>query len=128
MKFATVSKTMLLGLAVLLASTAFASPKASLSLSNPVTVNGATLKPGDYRVQWEGNGPSVEVSFLQGNKVIAKVPAQLVQLQAPSANDAALTQPNGSGPSALSGIRFQGKKYALDLAASTDAMQVGGAK
>ena len=50
MKFATVSvsisKTLVLGVALLLASSAFAATKASLQLSNPVTVNGTTLQAG----------------------------------------------------------------------------------
>jgi hypothetical protein len=49
MKFASVSKSVVLGLALLLASSAFAGTKASLLLNNPVTVNGTTLKPGDYK-------------------------------------------------------------------------------
>ena len=53
MKFATVSKSLVMGLALLLASSAFAATKASLQLNNPVTVNGTKLKPGDYKLQWE---------------------------------------------------------------------------
>ena len=58
MKFATVSKSMVLGLALLLASSAFAATKGSLELLDPVNVNGTTLKPGDYKVQWEGPAPT----------------------------------------------------------------------
>ena len=57
MKFVTVSQSLVLGLALLLASSALAATKGSLQLSNPVTVNGTTLKAGDYKVQWEGAGP-----------------------------------------------------------------------
>jgi len=89
MKFATVSKSVLMGLALLLASSAFAaSSKGSLQLNNPVLVNGTTLKPGEYKVQWEGSGPSVELSIMQGKTVLAKVPAHVVELQTPSNNDA----------------------------------------
>jgi hypothetical protein len=59
MKFATVSKTMVMGLALLLASSAFAGTKASLTLQGVTTINGAKLKPGDYKLQWEGTGPNV---------------------------------------------------------------------
>jgi hypothetical protein len=127
MKFATVSKTLVIGVALLLGVSAFAATKGSLQLNNPVTVNGTTLKPGDYKVQWDGSGPNVELSFIQGNKVLAKVPAHIVELQTPAANTAAVTQSTGSGPSALAGVRFQGKKFALDLNESADAaMQAGG--
>ena len=126
MKFATVSKGLVLGLAMLLASTAFAATKGSLQLSNPVTVNGTTLKPGDYKVQWEGSGPNVELSILKGKNVVAKVPAHVVELQAPSSNDAAVTLQNASGPNTLAGVRFQGKKTALELGDASNSMQASG--
>ncbi|MGA7661865.1 MAG: hypothetical protein WBP65_19605 [Candidatus Sulfotelmatobacter sp.] len=126
MKFATVSKSLVLGLALVLASTAFAATKGSLQLSNPVTVNGTTLKPGDYKVQWEGSGPNVELSILKGKNVVAKVPAHVVELQTPSSNDAAVTLQNASGPNTLAGVRFQGKKTALELGDASNSMQASG--
>lgn len=123
MKFATVSKSLVLGLAVMLASSAFAATKASLQLSNPVLVNGTKLKAGDYKVQWEGSGPNVELSIIQGKNVLAKVPAHVVDLQTPAANDAAVTRANASGPNSLQGLRFQGKKFSLELADAGDGMQ-----
>jgi hypothetical protein len=128
MKFATVSKSLVLGLALLLASSAFAVTKASFQLNNPVTVNGTTLKPGDYRVQWEGNGPDVELSIMKGSNVVAKTPAHVVALDRPAANDAAITRQNPSGPSTLAGIRFQGKKLAIDVGEGTDNMQNGSSR
>ncbi|HWW15118.1 MAG TPA: hypothetical protein VN310_10695 [Candidatus Dormibacteraeota bacterium] len=128
MKFATVSKSLVMGLALLLASSAFAATKASLQLSNPVMVNGTTLKPGEYKLQWEGSGPNVELSIVQGKNVLTKVPAHVVQLETPSANDAAVTQKNNSGPNSLAGIRFQGKKFALELGEASDGMQSGSSK
>ena len=128
MKFATVSKTLVLGLALVLASSAFAATKANLQLSHPVSVNGTTLKAGDYKVQWDGNGPNVELSILQGKNVVAKVTAHVVELQAPSGNDAAVTLKNDSGTDSLAGIRFQGKKFSLELTETSDGMQAGSSK
>ncbi len=125
MKFATVSKSLVMGLALLLASSAFAATKGSLQISNAVTVNGTTLKPGDYKVQWEGSGPNVELSIMQGKNVIAKAPAHIVDLDKPSDNDAAVTRKDESGSRSLTGVRFHGKKFALELAAS-DGMQASG--
>ncbi len=126
MKFATVSKSLVLGAALLFASGAFAATKGSLQLNNPVTVNGTTLKPGEYKLQWEGAGPDVELSIMQGKNVLTKVPAHVVELQTPAANDAAVTQKNASGPNSLAGVRFQGKKLALDITGSGGGMQAGG--
>jgi hypothetical protein len=128
MKIATASKSLVLTLALLVASSAFASTKGSLQLSNPVSVNGTTLKAGDYKVEWAGTGADVEVSILQGNKVLAKVPGHVVELKNPSANNAAVTQP-GSGPvNSLAGIRFAGKTMALELGNTSEGMQGGSSK
>jgi len=128
MKFATVSKSLVLGLALLLASSAFAGTKANLQLSNPVTLNGTTLKAGDYKVQWDGSGPNVEVSILKGKNVVAKVPAHIVELQTAASSDAAVTKKNDSGPNTLAGLRFEGKKVALELGEASDGMQEGSSK
>ena len=128
MKFATVSKSVMLGLALLLASNAFAATKGSLQISHPVTVNGTQLKPGDYKVEWDGSGPNVEVSILQGKNVIAKTPAHLVDLNAASSNSAAVTRTNSDGSSSLAGVRFEGKRFALELGEATDGMQAGSSK
>jgi hypothetical protein len=128
MKFATVSKSLMLGLALLLASGAFAATKGTLQLSNPTSVNGTKLKPGEYKVEWEGSGPAVELSIRQGKNVIAKVPAHVVDLSAAAANDAAVTRKNDDGTSSLTGVRFQGKKVALELGESSDGMQAGSSK
>jgi hypothetical protein len=48
------------------ASSAFAATTNNFQIGNPVTVNGTALKPGDYTVKWDGNGPNVELSILQG--------------------------------------------------------------
>ena len=123
MKFATVSKSLILGLAIVLATSTFAATKANLQLTNPVSVNGTTLKAGDYKIQWEGSGPDVELSIMQGKNVVAKVPARVVELPTPSANDAAVIRHDGSGTGLLAGVRFQGKKMSLELG---DGMQADG--
>ena len=129
MKFTTVTKTLMMGFAILLASSAFAATKGSLSLLNPASINGTKLKAGDYKLEWEGTGPSVEVSIMQGKKVVAKVPATLVDLSSPSPNNAAVVQKHDDGTSTLSGARFEGKKYALQLGGdASDSMQSGSSK
>ncbi|PYX75756.1 MAG: hypothetical protein DMG78_03335 [Acidobacteria bacterium] len=128
MKFATVTKSLVVGLALTLASSAFAASKANLTLNNPTSINGTSLKAGEYKLQWDGNGPNVEVSIMQGKKVVAKVPAKLVDLNQSSANDAALLKQNSDGTTTLAGARFQGKKFALELGEASDGMQAGSSK
>jgi hypothetical protein len=128
MKFATVSKSLALGFALILASAAFAADKGNLQVSNPVTVNGTTLKAGEYKLQWTGTTGNVELSILKGKNVVAKVPAHVVDLSAPSANDAAIVSNGDNGAKTLTGVRFEGKKYALDLGDASDSMQAGSSK
>jgi len=128
MKFATVTKSLVVGLALTLASSVFAASKANLTLNNPTSINGTSLKAGEYKLQWDGNGPNVEVSIMQGKKVVAKVPAKVVDLNQSSANDAALLKQNSDGTTTLAGARFQGKKFALELGEASDGMQAGSSK
>lgn len=128
MKFATVSKSLVVGLALTLATSAFAASKANLTLNNPTSINGTKLKAGDYKLEWDGSGPNVEVSIMQGKKVVAKVPAKVVDLNQSSANDAALLKQNSDGSTTLAGARFQGKKFALELGEASDGMQAGSSK
>jgi len=57
-----------------------AAPKnsASVTFTETVTVNGVQVPPGDYHVQWQGTGPEVEASILQGKQVLVSAPATLV--------------------------------------------------
>jgi hypothetical protein len=128
MKFATVTKSLVVGLALTLASSAFAASKANLTLNNPTSINGTKLKAGDYKLEWDGSGPNVEVSIMQGKKVVAKVPAKVVDLNQSSASNAALLKQNSDGTTTLAGVRFQGKKFALDLGEASDGMQAGSSK
>jgi hypothetical protein len=128
MKFATVSKTVVMGLALLLTSSAFAATKANLTLNNPTTVNGTKLKAGEYKLEWDGTGPNVQVNVLQGKKVVVTVPAKVVDLPTPSQNDAAVINHNDDGTTSLAGARFQGKKFALEVGQSSDGMQAGSSK
>jgi hypothetical protein len=123
MKLTIISKSLLLGSALLLATSAFAETKAQLHLQSAASINGTQLKAGDYKLQWDGTGPNVEVSILKGKNVVAKTSAKLVNLPAPAANDASVIKKNDNGSDSLSGIRFEGKKYALELGESGDGMQ-----
>lgn len=128
MKFATVSKGLIMGLALLLASSAFAGAKGEMTLLSPATINGTNLKAGDYKLQWEGTGPDVQVSIMQGKNVVAKVPAKVVDLSAPSPNNAAVLNTGENGKRTLAGARFSGKKYALQIGESSEEMQAGSSK
>ena len=124
MKFSYTSKGLVLGLALLLATSAFAANKGSLMVSDPVTVSGKSLAAGEYTVKWEGNGPNVELNILQGKNVVATIPARMIDLDRSAPGNTSVVKRNGDGSKTLSEIRFAGKKYALalgDEAAKADA-------
>ena len=128
MKLNHLAKIVVLGLAVLLATSAFASDKGSLQVREAIEVNGQRLAPGEYQVRWDGTGSNVEVSFMQGKKEVAKTEAKVVALDKAYDYDAAVVD-HASGKATVSEVRFAGKKYALALAASEKAeMNAGSSK
>lgn len=62
---------------------AFAAPKnsANVNLDHPVKVAGTQLATGQYKLTWEGSGPEVTVSFVEGKKTVATASARLVKNQ-----------------------------------------------
>ena len=130
MKFANVSKGLVLGLSLLLATSGFASNahnnKGSLQLENSVTVSGKTVPAGDYSVKWEGAGSNVQLSILKGSTVVASTPARIVGLDQSSASNSTLLKNNGDGSKSLSEIRFNGKKYAIAVADESASADMSG--
>ncbi len=126
MKLNHLAKTVVLGLAVLLASSAFASNKSTVELRESTLVNGQQLSPGEYQVRWDGSGSNVEVSFMQGKKEVAKASAKVVALDRAYDYDSAVVQHDG-GKATVSEIRFAGKKYALAIGATEKAEMNAGA-
>jgi endonuclease V-like protein UPF0215 family len=125
MKLNNLAKTVVLGLAVLLASSAFASNnKGSLLVGEAFEVNGQQLPAGEYQVRWDGTGSTVEISFMQGKKELAKTSAKMVPLDTVSYGDSAVVDHN-SGKAAISEIRFSGKKFALVIG-PTDKAEMNG--
>jgi hypothetical protein len=104
--------TLLSILAVLSPLSVFARDKNqhSVDISATVQVEGAQLKPGNYKVEWQGTGPDIQVTFLQNGKAVATVPATL------KTNDAQVTQDQivtDSANNTLSEIDFRRGKEAL---------------
>jgi hypothetical protein len=119
------AKTAVLGLAVLLASSAFASNKGTLRVQEPFEVAGQQLAAGEYQLRWDGTpGSNVEVSFMQGKKEFAKASAKVVALTRASDYDGAVVD-HSSGKATVSEVRFAGKKYALAIGATEKAEMSG---
>jgi hypothetical protein len=125
MKVSTISKGLLLGSALLLATSVFAANKGSLQVSDSVTVNGKQIPAGEYTVKWEGNGPNVELNILRGKNVVATVPARMVDLDRVQDRDSAVSVVGNDGRKSLSEIRFSGKKYGLAINAESAKVESG---
>jgi hypothetical protein len=102
---------------LLLPASAFARNKneGNLKLSDPVRVGSTQLKPGNYKVQWNGAGPTVNVDILQSKKTVATTSARLVGYT--SGYDAVVTEPAAKHSQAkvLQEIDFSKQKEGLQF-------------
>lgn len=112
---------MVLALALVMTTSAFAGVnKGSLHLTEAAEVNGQAVPAGDYQLRWEGTGNNVEVSLMQGKKVVTKTSAKLVELNSAFGSDATVVDKT-AGTSTVTEVRFAGKKYALALSPTEKA-------
>ena len=123
MKLSIAWKGLLPALALLVSTSAFAANKGSFDVNEPLSVNGFQLAPGRYQVQWEGTGPSVQVSILSEGKLVTTATARLIELNRKGDDDATVVGKNGDGPSTLQGIDFARKNYELDFHTVPPAME-----
>jgi hypothetical protein len=108
---------------LLLPATTFARDKdknkneGNLMLSDPVQVGSTVLEPGNYKVEWQGSGPNVNVDILQGGKTVATTPATIVGYT--TGYDAVVTGPTADNPQKLTlqEIDFGKQKEGLRLTA-----------
>jgi opacity protein-like surface antigen len=84
MKFLALLST----LAVLCSLSAFArdNNQHSVDIADAVQVGGTQLQPGHYKLQWQGTGPAVQVTFLRNGRTVATAQGTL------KTNDEQITQ------------------------------------
>jgi hypothetical protein len=120
-----VTKNLLLGLTLFLAASAFAANKGPLQITDNTSVGGKQLKPGDYTVTWDGDGPNVQLNIMKGNKLVFTVPAHVVTTDQPTSRNSIVATQDGNGTKTLSEIRFSGKKYTLEIGENMGGSQTG---
>ena len=126
MKSLSFFRIILATLALALATSAFAasdSHKSNFEIGNATQVNGTTLPAGEYTAQWEGSGPTVQVNILQGKKVVATVPAQVVTLDSKASDTHAEVFNGSNGERELKALQFEGKKFSLQLGTESATAQ-----
>jgi hypothetical protein len=97
---------------LLLPLTAFARSKdtGSLNLVSTTKIGTTQLKPGNYKVRWDGSSPNVKVAVLQRNKPVATLQAKLIELPKPAPYNSVQTDVHTNQ---IQQIDFGGKREAL---------------
>ena len=115
----------LFGVALLFSSTAFAREnKTSLHLSDKVTVQGQSLKPGDYTVEWSGSAPAIQVTISQGKHVVATLSGHMTEQSVFGGSGTAYgTRAGSDGSESLTVIYPGGKKLALEFDQTAQATE-----
>jgi hypothetical protein len=85
----------------------------SVEISDVVQIGSTKLRPGSYKVQWQGTGPLVQVSFQRNRKTVVTVPATLKTNDDKVTQDAIMTEVTSAGTSTLKEIDFGHQKEAL---------------
>jgi hypothetical protein len=81
------------------------------TLSEPAQLGSTQLKPGDYKVTWDGTGSDVQVKVLQGKNVVATTSAKLVDRS--TGTDAVTLGPGSGSVKTLDEVDFGNRKQAL---------------
>jgi hypothetical protein len=102
-------------LTLMLTGAAFAGTVSkTLTFENPVTVNGTTLQPGDYKVVYNDQPGNTQVTFKKGKKDVATAPAQVKQLGTKTPTTSVIYNTQGSTQS-IQEIHFGGSTDAVVL-------------
>jgi hypothetical protein len=92
----------------------------SIQIVAVVQIGSTQLKPGDYKVEWQGTGPAVQVSFQQRGKTVVTVPATLKTNDDEVTQDAIMTETTSADTTELKEIDFGRQKEALVFDQSPD--------
>jgi hypothetical protein len=86
----------------------------TVDLPDTVQVGATQLKAGTYKVQWQGSGSAVQVTFRQNGKTVATLPATLKANDGEASQDAIITDTTTSASAKLlKEIDFGHQKEAL---------------
>jgi hypothetical protein len=103
--------------AALLSGAAYAgeSNKGSLNLNEAVTIEGKTINAGQYKVEWTGNAPDVQVTISKGKETVATFPAHLTEQAVQNNVSAYGATEQANGTKELTTIFIGGKHTVLQL-------------
>jgi hypothetical protein len=115
---------LLFSAALLFSFSAFAkeSNKATLVVADKITVEGKTIEPGTYKVEWTGDGSTVQVSIIQDRQTVATFSAHVTEQGTPNIASAYTTD-EANGVKSLTAIYIGGKKSVLEVGQSQASQQ-----
>jgi hypothetical protein len=85
----------------------------SVAIPYSVQVGGTQLKPGDYKVEWQGTGPKIQVNFVRNGKIVATVPGTLNANVAQVVEDGIVTDTTSANTQTLKEIDLGRSKESL---------------
>jgi hypothetical protein len=85
----------------------------TITITEKVNVEGKTLDPDKYKVEWTGTGPTVQVIVLRGKDTVATFPAHLTEPASQNPRDAYGTTQRPDGSLALTTLFPGGQKFIL---------------
>ncbi len=110
MKKSVVCLTVLL----LLASFAMAADNGgNLNVRDAAQLNGKQLSPGEYKLEWQGTGASVQVNVVLHKKTVLTTTATVKELDKAAEKDSVLYRGANGKFDQIAEIHFAGKKTAL---------------
>ena len=122
----------LFGAALLCSAGAFAKDnnKASLDITEKLDVQGQTINPGKYKVEWSGTGDNVQVMLIHKGQTVATIPAHVTDSPTKNDADAYGTTKEADGSRMLTTIYPGGQRTILNLDqnASAQHSETPGAK
>ena len=85
----------------------------SVQISDSVQVGGTQLKPGNYKLEWQGTGPEVQVNFVRDGKTVATAPGTLKTNDPHVTQDDMVTNTTSPNTKTLKEIDFSHNKESL---------------
>jgi hypothetical protein len=85
----------------------------SVEISDSVQVGATQLKPGNYKLEWQGTGPEVQVNFVLDGKTIVTAPGTLKTNDPHVTEDDIVTDTTSANTKTLKEIDFSHNKESL---------------
>ena len=96
--------------------------RAGFTLAEAAQVGTTQLPAGDYKAEWTGDGPNVQVAIIKGSKTLVTVPAQVIPQKAEIANTDVVLKAGDNGTRTIDQIDFAKQKQSLKLGSDSSGM------